>query len=146
MTEADDTVTEARGSIPATVAIFALAGPALATVVLVPMALWRQIMAAPEFLGMIPMLLPTAYLVGLAPALLTGVIATALSRRIANPWIWMGLTALAGAALVVVAAIVLDPTGGALNLFGTARLAGIPSAVAFLLCGLACWGLKLRPR
>lgn len=133
-----------RGSIPGTVAVFALAAPGIATVVLVAIVLGRQMAVIPEFIGMIPMMLPTAYLMGVVPGLLTGLAAVALSRRIANLWVWAVLTTLIGTVLAVFAVLAFDPTRGALSLLGTLRLAGPPSVAAFLACALAC--AKFRPR
>ena len=139
-------MSETRGSVAATVAVFAAAAPGLGALLLTLMVLWRQMLVIPEFLGMALMILAPAYLLGIGPALIVGLIAVWLSPRIASVWLWSIAVAAVGAVLAVAVVVFFDPTGGALSLWGSTRLAGPPSALAFLICALLCQATGLRPR
>lgn len=134
-----------KHSAPATVAIFAMVGPAVASVTAAIWIGWNEIAAMPELALLLVMWsLPAGYLLGFAPALITGLIAVWLSRRIANGWIWAGAMTFIGATLSAVAGPLFDFGSGALSLVQQARLFAGCGAAATLVCSLIC--VKFRPR
>ena len=135
-----------RGSVPLTVLVFAMLGPALAAVLMTLGMHWQAVLAEPQVMNMALMLMPSAYLLGLGPVILTGVAAVWLSPRVPRSWLWAVLVAVAGALCVGVAGALVDPFGQRLDPLGTFRLVGPPAAGAALLCALICMGLRLRPR
>jgi hypothetical protein len=132
------------GSRIATVAVFALVGPPVAGVIVTFAVAWREILEMPELALMAIWGVPLGYLIGIIPALLTGLAAMALSPRLANGWSWAGAATLIGAAVSGASGPLVNFGG---EMFSTAQQVAIFAAGgsgASLLCSLIC--LRFRPK
>lgn len=132
------------GSGAGTAAVFALLGPPLAGLMVSVSILWAQILAMPEVALLTLWAIPLGYLLGVVPALLTGLAAVWLSPRIANGWVWSLASALTGAVFSGVAGPVVGFGGDAFSPLEQVRLFASAGAASSLLCAAIC--LKFRPR
>jgi len=136
-----------KGSVVGTVAVFALVIPALVTVAVMASAYWHAVYLGPLLLVQIVLGgLPGGYLLGLPPALMTGLAAVWLSPRVGRAWLWAVLAAAGGAVFAVAAAFFLDPDGGLAGPGTILRLLAPAAAVASLAAALICQWTRLRPR
>jgi len=128
----------------ATVAVFTLLAPPLAGVLGTLAMLWRAILIMPEVAFMASSGVLFGYVVGIPPALLTGLSAAWVSPRMTNGWLWAGAVALIGAALSATAGPLFGFGSGALTLMQQVKLFAGCGGAAALMSALAC--LRFRPR
>jgi hypothetical protein len=128
------------------VAIFALAGPPLGGFVATMIMGWKAMVAMPELIPLsLLVTIPLSYILGLIPGLLIGLAAAWLSPRFENGWLWVGACALAAAAVAGLLLPLLSYNGDlAASISRIGAFAG-GGAIAALVCGLICLGLRPKP-
>jgi hypothetical protein len=98
----------------ATVAVFALIGPPLAGVLGTLVMLWPAIVVMPEVAFMASSGVVFGYVVGLPPALLSGLFGAWISPRMGNGWLWAGSCGLLSGALAAALSTLIQVGGGKL--------------------------------
>jgi len=129
----------------ATVAIFTLLGPPLAGALVVIGLIWESVLSEPAFLWMGWYGAIYAFLPGLVPALVGGLVAAWLSRKLANPWLWLLACAGLGALGSAAGGLIGGYSPAAISQAGFLGLAMMAGAVTGLVCGGFAVGLRPRP-
>lgn len=137
-------MTGAGGRI-ATVAVFTLVAPPLAGVLGTLAMLWEAILVMPEVAFMALSGVLFGYVVGVPPALLSGLFGAWISPRLGNGWIWTGACALMAGVLSAALSPLIQFGGGRLSPFGQVSLPAGSGAAAALVCALICFSFRPRP-